>query len=155
MTQLSFDLLDRHVVDGRGDDIACTDASGSLTFAQLLEKSAAIGGGLTILGVRPGDVIDVQLTHGNDRVLAACALIRLGALPGAGGRVWIGPVDDVPTVRVSEPEHAHSHELSLVERAGRSDAAAALTTDPPGYAERLRAAFPDIVEPLLTGSPVV
>ena len=40
---LGFDLLDRHVVDGRGDDIACSDATGTLTFAQLLERVGGLG----------------------------------------------------------------------------------------------------------------
>ena len=40
MTSLGFDLLDLHVVRGRGDDVAWSDDTGTLTFAQLLEQRA-------------------------------------------------------------------------------------------------------------------
>jgi hypothetical protein len=150
MTALSFELLDRHVVAGRHDDIACSDASGSLTFAKLLERSAALAGGLYLLGIRPAGPVHVDLPGGNDRVIAACAVIRLGALPDDAG-VHIGVVDGVPCVRINDSDI----DLALVERAGRSDPQPAGTSDPPGYAESIADVFGDIVGPLLSGSPVV
>lgn len=65
MTALSFAMLDRHVVDGRSDEIACTDTTGSLTFARLLERSAALAGGLVVLGIRPGDGVELDLPTGD------------------------------------------------------------------------------------------
>lgn len=151
MTALSFAMLDRHVVAGRGEHVACTDATGSLTFARLLERSAALAGGLVVLGIRPGDGMGFDLPAGNERVIAVCALIRLGALPATSTEPRIAVVDGAARVRIND----NDIELSLVERAGRSDPLPADTVDEPGYAEAVSAVFADIVGPLLSGSPVV
>jgi len=139
------------VVAGRSERIACTDATGSLTFARLLERSAALAGGLVVLGLRPGDGVELDLPAGNVRVIAVCALIRLGALPASGTEARIAAVGGAGSVRVNENEI----ELSLVERAGRSDPLPAGTVDEPGYADAVTDVFGDIVGPLLSGSPVV
>ncbi len=151
MTALSFEMLDRHVVAGRGDNVACTDTTGSLSFARLLERSAALAGGLAVLGIRPGDGVELDLPAGNERVIAVCALIRIGALPAIGTEARIGVVDGAGSVRIND----NDIELSLVERAGRSDPLPAGTVDEPGYAEAVTDMFGDIVGPLLTGSPIV
>lgn len=148
---LGFDLLDRHVVDGNGDDMACRDATGSLSFAQLLSRAAALAGGLTAMGVSQGKVVDIELPAGNARVIAVCAAVRLGALPGLDADVVIGLIDDRPHARAGED----SVDLDLLERAGRSDPAPALKVDDDGYRSAVEKSFGDIVEPLLSGSPVV
>ena len=150
-TSLAFELLDRHVVAGRGEDIACEDASGSLTFARLLERSAALAGGMLVVGVRDGDAVQVDLPAGNDRVVAVCAVIRVGALPAPDGAVQLTSIHGLGHIRINDNEI----ELSLVERAGRSDPVPAGTSDEPGYADAITDAFGDIVGPLLSGSPVV
>jgi acyl-coenzyme A synthetase/AMP-(fatty) acid ligase len=127
---LAFDLLDRHVVQGRGDDIACSDDSGALTFAQLVERSAALAGGLRALGVTAGDAVAVSMNEGNARVVAICACVRLGAVPGPDGGVRIvEDADRVTVVAVGEVV-----DLTLVLKAGKSDPAPALPSDPPDYA---------------------
>ena len=151
MTALSFEMLDRHVVEGRGDHIACTDTAGSLTFARLLERSAALAGGLLVLGIRPGDGVEIDLPNGNERVIAVGALIRLGAYPATGTDTRITVANGAASVRIND----NDIELSLVERAGRSDPLPAGTVDEPGYADAITEAFGDIVGPLLSGSPVV
>lgn len=151
MTALSFEMLDRHVVAGRSEDIACTDATGSLTFARLLERSAALAGGLVVLGLRPGDGVELDLPASNERVLVVCALIRVGAVPAAGAEARVVMTDGAGRVRINDDDI----ELALVERAGRSDPLPAGTVDEPGYAEVVGDAFGDIVGPLLSGSPVV
>lgn len=148
---LSFELLDRHVVAGRSDDVACTDASGSLTFARLLERAAALAGGFRVLGIRPGDGVHLDLPAGNERVVAVCAVIRIGALPVPGADARIVAIEGVGSIRIND----NDIELSLVERAGRSDPHPAPKTDPVGYAEAVTDAFGDIVGALLSGSPVV
>jgi len=104
-----------------------------------------------VLGIRPGDGVELDLPAGNDRVIAVCALIRLGALPATGTEARIAAVDGAGRVRVNDNEI----ELSLVERAGRSDPLPAGTVDEPGYADAITDVFGDIVGPLLSGSPVV
>jgi hypothetical protein len=150
-TALGFELLDRHVVAGRSDAIACTDPFGSLTFARLLERSAALAGGLRVLGIRPGHEVHLDLPSGNERVVVVCAMIRLGALPEPEAEIQITVVGGVGAVRINEDVV----ELALIERAGRSDPHPAPKADPPGYADAVTDVFSDIVGPLLSGSPVV
>ncbi len=138
MSSLGFDLLDRHVVDGRGEDIACTDATGSLTYARLLERSAALAGGLGVLGVRPGDEVAVLVRPGNLQVQIICACVRLGALPGGRGDVRIVESPDGVTVHAGEEDL----DLELVAKAGRTEPAPSLPSDPPGYAEAVLANWP-------------
>lgn len=151
MSALGFEILDRHVVEGRGDQIACTDASGSLTFAQLLERAGALAGGLRILGVRSGENVAIDLPPGNLQVISVCAAIRLGCIPAGHGETQIRDVGGTPRIQL----HDHDLELRIVEQAGMADPAPALRTDPDGYAEAASDAFEDVVESLLSGSPVV
>ena len=150
MASLGFDSLDRHVVDGRGDDIASTDDSGSLTYARLLEQAAAIGGGLRVLGVRPGDEVAVAVRPGNQQVAIVCACVRIGAVPGSRGEVRIDDVDGEATVHM----HDHDVDLSVIRKTGVADPAPARAEDPHGYQEKVRETFEDVVESLLAGTPI-
>jgi non-ribosomal peptide synthetase component E (peptide arylation enzyme) len=147
---LGFDLLDRHVVDGHGDDIACTDAAGPLTFARLLERSAAMAGGLRVLGVRAGDEVAVDVPAGNLQVVIVCACIRLGAVPGSGGEVRIVDEEGTLIVRMDDRDL----DLSVISRAGAADPAPSLTEDSPGYREAAQATFGHILDSLLAGAPI-
>lgn len=150
MASLAFDLLDRHVVDGRGDDIACTDATGALTFAKLLERSAALAGGLAAVGVQAGHEVAVDVERGNQQVVIVCACVRLGALPGSGGAVRITEDDGGVVVSTSDDEH----DLALVAKAGRTDPAPSLASDGPGYRDTVRSEFGDVIDSLLAGESV-
>lgn len=145
MASLGFELLDRHVVSGGADD----PATATLTFARLLERSAALGSGLRVLGVGPGHDVGVQVT-GDERVLAVCACIRIGAVPARGGAVSVVDGPDGPVVRVGSDEHP----LDLVRQAGSGDAAMALADDADGYREAVLRHAADVVEPLLERRPV-
>jgi hypothetical protein len=145
MSSLGFDLLDRHVVDGRGDDIACSDDSGTLSFAQLLERSAALAGGLRALGVAAGDEVAVRVGPGNVQVQIVCACVRLGAVPGDTGDVRIIEESGDVTVRWSDEQL----DLALVAKAGKTDPAPSLATDPPGFRDRVRDGFAAVVDLLL------
>jgi non-ribosomal peptide synthetase component F len=151
MDSLGFDLLDRHVVDGRGDDVACTDASGTLTFARLLERSAALAGGLGVLGVAPGDEVAVSVEPGNLQVVIVCACIRLGAVPGDHGDTRISDVDGTAKLHLADDDV----DLALVAKAGKADPAPSRTSDPPDYRSQVRTTFAAIVDSLLAGAPVV
>lgn len=150
MSSLGFDVLDRHVVDGRGEDIACTDATGSLTYARLLERSAALAGGLGVLGVRPGDEVDVAVAAGNLRVVIVCACIRLGAVPGDRGTTRIADQHGTVMVHLTD----HEADLAVVMKAGKADPAPSRKFDPPGYDQQVRATFAAIVDALLAGTPI-
>ena len=150
MSSLGFDVLDRHVVDGRGEDIACTDATGSLTYARLLERSAALAGGLGVLGVRLGDEVDVAVEPGNLQVLIVCACIRLGAVPGDRGDTRIADVDGTVMVHLGD----HEDDLAVVMKAGKADPAPSRKSDPDDYDQQVRATFGAIVDALLAGSTI-
>jgi len=145
VASLGFDLLDRHVVDGRGDDIACTDDTGALTFAQLLERSAGLAGGLRAIGVGAGDAVAVDVEPGNLQVQIVCACVRLGAVPGGAGDVRIVEESGDVTVRWSDEEL----DLALVAKAGRTDPAPSLPADPPGFRDQVDERFGAVIEELL------
>jgi acyl-CoA synthetase (AMP-forming)/AMP-acid ligase II len=151
VTSLGFEILDRHVVEGRGDVVACSDETGSMTYAKLLERAAELGGGLHLLGVGPGDHVEIELPAGNLLVATVAAVIRLGAIPAAHGSTRIFRRDGEAWVHRGDQDT----ELDLVRRAGRSQPAPALTFDEPGFGDVASNAFEDIVESLLSGSPVV
>jgi hypothetical protein len=145
VASLGFDLLDRHVVDGRGDDIACTDDTGALTFAQLLERSAALAGGLRAVGVGAGDDVAVDVEPGNLQVQIVCACVRLGSVPGETGDVRI--VEESGDVSVSWSDE--QLDLALVAKAGRTDPAPSLPSDAPDYRDRVSQTFGDVIDALL------
>ncbi len=145
MPSLGFDLLDRHVVDGRGDDIACTDDTGAFTFAQLLERSAALAGGLRAIGVDAGDEVAVQVEPGNLQVQIVCACVRLGAVPGETGNVRVVEESGDVTVRWT----GEQLDLALVAKAGKTDPAPSLPSDSPGYRDRVSQTFADVIDALL------
>ena len=139
MPSLGFEILDHHVVRGRGDDLACSIDDGALSFAQLLERAAALGGALKALGVEPGHDVAVRV-DGVDRVTAVCACVRLGARPASDGAVAVEPDGELS--------------IAVMIKAGGGDPAPSLAADPPGYADEMRAAHPDIVGTLLEGRTV-
>ncbi|MGH3457145.1 AMP-binding protein [Aeromicrobium sp.] len=150
MSSLGFDLLDRHVVDGRGDGIACADATGTLTFARLLERSAALAGGLGAVGVRAGDEVDLDVSRGNLQVVIVCACIRLGAVPSDAGEVRIADEEDGVVIHMGGDDV----DLSLLQKVGASDPAPSLPSDPPGYRAAVRESFAPIVDVLLAGTTI-
>jgi len=141
---LGFDLLDRHVVHGRGGEVACSDSTGTLSYAELLAQVAALAGGLRAVGLSAGDEVEVRVESGNLRVQAVCACIRLGAVPGERGDVRIVEGAAGATVHTVDDEF----DLSLVLRVGKTEPAPSLASDEPGYRERVSDAFGDVIDAL-------
>lgn len=148
MSSLAFEALDRHVVGGRADDLAVAGAARPVTYARLLETSAALAGGLRLLGVEPGGSVDLRLEPGLEQVVAVLAVVRLylevedGADPRLGGdplRVHLG---------------ADEYEWATVIKAGANDPAGSAERDPEGYADRMRTWFGHLLDPLLGGGTV-
>ncbi|MEU9487897.1 class I adenylate-forming enzyme family protein [Streptomyces decoyicus] len=70
---------------------AVIDAHGEISYAELDDEARCLAAGLAEAGIRPGDVVGVQLPNGREAVAADLALAALGAvaLPfpvGRGGR---------------------------------------------------------------------
>ncbi|WP_374999612.1 AMP-binding protein [Aeromicrobium sp. CTD01-1L150] len=146
MQSLGFLLLDQHVVDGRADHIAWAGEP-PLTYARLLERVAALAGGLRGLGVRAGDDVAVVLDPGLDRAVVVCACIRLGAFPREHGTIRIVSRAEGPVVEVVDD----AIDLVSVGKAGATDPAGALRTDAEGYVESVTAAHAELVRTLRSG----
>lgn len=79
---LCYNALDRQVIRGRARDPAVRTVGGTLDFATLLERVAALAGALRVLGVEPGSGVRTRLADPVDALLAALACERLGAVHG-------------------------------------------------------------------------
>ncbi len=81
-----YNALDRHVVNGRADQVALihdspvTGTRATYTYARLLEKTAALAGVLQALGVKKGDRVIVYMPMIPEAVIAMLACARLGAV---------------------------------------------------------------------------
>ncbi|MCA0337013.1 MAG: propionyl-CoA synthetase [Actinobacteria bacterium] len=81
-----FNALDRHVRDGRGDQVALyydspvTDTKSQYTYAELLDEVARFAGALRGLGVEKGDRVVVYMPMVPEAVIAMLACARLGAI---------------------------------------------------------------------------
>ncbi|QIK66961.1 propionyl-CoA synthetase [Nocardioides sp. HDW12B] len=81
-----YNALDRHVVNGRADQVALihdspvTGTRSSYTYARLLEKTAAFAGVLQACGVQKGDRVIVYMPMIPEAVIAMLACARLGAV---------------------------------------------------------------------------
>ncbi|MPZ95731.1 MAG: acetate--CoA ligase [Propionibacteriales bacterium] len=81
-----YNALDRHVVDGRADQVALiydspvAGVTRTLTYAQLLEDVAAFAGALQLLGVTKGDRVVIYMPMVPEAVIAMLACSRIGAV---------------------------------------------------------------------------
>ncbi len=146
---LVFRALDLHVIRGRADEIALTDAAGSMTYAHLLHDSASIAGALLQLGVAEATVVAVDLPPGRHRVISVLACARLGAEVGESQTLRLAG----DPIVLQTPDTEVPWDVLL--RAGRTDPVGAPDADPEGYADRFGAAHETIFAPLLAGDAVV
>lgn len=147
MSSLGFELLDRHVVDGRADEVAIVMPDSQLRYAELLERVAALGGVLVQMGVQCGEHVAVDLLGSHREVVAVLACIRLGALPGAVGDIRIH--DDGDGTRISTL--TDTFEWAAAMKAGANDPAATLEQDSAGYRQAVQSSYGEVVDTLLDG----
>ena len=148
MTSLVFRTLDYQVVSGFADDIAVSDARGTMSYAQLLHESACIGAGLHHMGIEPGTLIVLDDLHGRDLVVSVLAVARIGALPAGTADFRLAGTPPVL--------HAPDTEVvwDLLDKAGRTEPATAPEHDPDGYETIMRQAYPEIFQTLETGGTI-
>jgi acyl-CoA synthetase (AMP-forming)/AMP-acid ligase II len=72
-------LLERHAKQ-RPDQVAYSDSSRSVTYADLAGRTASIAANLTRAGLRDGDRIAIYLPNGVDWIEACFAALRAGAV---------------------------------------------------------------------------
>jgi propionyl-CoA synthetase len=81
-----WNALDRHVRDGRGEQLALiydsplTGSLRKLTYRELLEQTARFAGALTALGVGKGDRVLLYMPVIPEAVVAMLACARIGAI---------------------------------------------------------------------------
>ena len=77
----AVDLLDRHVVEGRGDRIAVIDDDGHYSYRELAARADRAAGALHALGVQPEQRVALVMLDSVDFAAAFLGAIKLGAVP--------------------------------------------------------------------------
>ncbi len=77
----AVDLLDRHVIEGRGDKVAVIDDDGRYTYAELAARADRAAGALKAMGVQPEQRVAIVMLDGVDYPAAFLGAIKLGAVP--------------------------------------------------------------------------
>jgi benzoate-CoA ligase len=77
----AVDLVDRHIVEGRGARIAYRDDRGSYSYGELAERVDAAGAALATLGVEPEQRVLLLLHDTIDFPAVFLGAIKLGAVP--------------------------------------------------------------------------
>jgi len=77
----AYDLLQRHVAEGRGDRVAVIDDDGSHTYRQVAERALRAAGALAALGVMPEQRVALCMVDSVDFVATFLGAIALGAVP--------------------------------------------------------------------------
>ncbi len=77
----AVDLLDRHVVEGRGDRVAVIDDRGRHTYAELAARADKSAGALAAMGVVPEQRVAIVMLDSADWIAAFLGAIKLGAVP--------------------------------------------------------------------------
>ena len=100
----TLDLFDA-VVERHGDDEAVVHEGRRLSFAEWATRSDALAGWLIAeRGVRPRDVVGIQLPSGIDYMVAYQAIMRAGAI-ATGINPRLGPTEVAHITRISTPVH--------------------------------------------------
>ena len=77
----AVDLLDRHVLEGRGDKIAVIDDEGRYTYAELAARADRAAGALVAMGVQPEQRVAIVMHDSVAFPAAFLGAIKLGAVP--------------------------------------------------------------------------
>ena len=81
-----YNAVDRHVLNGRGDqkaiiyDSPMTDTKYSITFSELLEKVAVLAWALTNKGISKGDRVIIYMPMIPEGIISMLACARIGAI---------------------------------------------------------------------------
>lgn len=81
------DYLRRHATE-RGDKLVMVDRKWRLSFAELERLAHRVACGLYQLGIRPGDVISIQLPNWAEWLILHCAATKLGAVTNSLGTIY-------------------------------------------------------------------
>jgi benzoate-CoA ligase family protein len=74
-------LLDRHVIQGRGDRLALTGVAGDVSYAELAERVSRAARGLRGLGLQAEQRVVMVMADSPEFVTVYLAAMRIGAVP--------------------------------------------------------------------------
>jgi 2-aminobenzoate-CoA ligase len=77
---VTTELVDRHVEEGHGDDVAIRFEDDEMTYAALQEKVNSLGNSLSDAGVEPGHRVLVRFPNRPEAVISCLAVQKLGAV---------------------------------------------------------------------------
>jgi benzoate-CoA ligase family protein len=77
----AYDLLQRHVDEGRGDRVAVIDDDGSHTYRAVADRALRAAGALAALGVAPEQRVAMCMLDSVDFIATFLGAIALGAVP--------------------------------------------------------------------------
>ncbi len=80
MYNLADDLVDRHVREGRGDNLAIVSEGRHVTYRELSEDVNRVGHALTALGVGAGERVLLVLLDSPEFVAAFLGAVKIGAV---------------------------------------------------------------------------
>jgi len=83
-------LLDRHIREGRGENVAIKFMNKTISYAQLQQMVNKFGNSLKALGVEPQDRVGIRLVNSPQAVVAIFAIMKIGAIPVPTSPLWSG-----------------------------------------------------------------
>ncbi len=81
-------LLDRHVKEGRGDNVAILFGDSKTTYNELLAMANKFANVLKSLGVEAQDRVGLRMTNAPEPVAINFAIMKLGAIPVPVSPLW-------------------------------------------------------------------
>ena len=77
----AVELVDRHVEDGQGEDVAIYFEDETVTYADFERQVNRVGNVLLDLGIEPGDRVFVRFPNRPEYVVSVLAVQKIGAVP--------------------------------------------------------------------------
>ncbi|HKJ58470.1 MAG TPA: AMP-binding protein, partial [Halobacteriales archaeon] len=74
------ELVDRHLREGRGDNVAIKFGDERITYAELAERVNRAGNALADLGVEPGDRVLIRFPNRPESIVSILATQKIGAV---------------------------------------------------------------------------
>ncbi len=85
---LADSLLDRHVREGRGENVAIKFMDRTISYAQLQRSVNRFGNALKSLGVEPQDRVGIRLVNSPEAIITIFAIEKIGAIPVPTSPLW-------------------------------------------------------------------
>ena len=97
---LAEELVEKHIRNGRGEDIAVYYQKQRITFNALHEAVNRLGNSLLSLGVEPGECVGVKLVNQPEALILNFAILKIGAVPVLFSRLW-SKKEDMHVIRTA------------------------------------------------------